>query len=73
MGRLYCSADHQQHWIAYTPEEGYVIFPAEENGWIKKHPFHGFDPLRMREVPTWLAFKTGFPAGSSKERRSTAA
>ncbi len=72
MARLYWSADHQCHWIAHTPEAGYVIFPAEENGWSKKKPFHGFDPLRIREVPGRMGFNTGFP-DTSEERKSAAA
>ena len=68
MTRLYWSADHPSHWIGFTSESGYVIFPAEENGWRNRKPF--LDPVIIREVPSRLAFNTGFPipgvAGSSK-------
>jgi hypothetical protein len=59
MARLYWSAEHQSHWIGFTPESGYVIFPAEENGWGYRKPL--LDSLIIREVPSWLAFNTGFP------------
>jgi hypothetical protein len=73
MVKLYWSADYQRHWIAYTPETGYVVFPGEEGGWAKRKPFHGLDPLRIREVPVRMAFNTGFPDQSSAKRHSTAA
>jgi hypothetical protein len=73
MTRLYWSADHQNYWIGYTAETGYVIFPAEADGWTKKKPFQGFDPLRIREVPARLAFNTGFPVRDTEKRASTAA
>ncbi len=73
MTRLYVSSDDHQHWIAYTPETGYVIFPAELDGWSKRKQYHGFDPIAIREVPTRLAFNTGFPIHEELKRRSTAA
>jgi hypothetical protein len=73
MIRLYWSNDHQKHWVGYTADTGYVIFPAEADGWMRRRPFHGFDPLLIREVPARLAFNTGFPTEGVERRRSTAA
>ena len=67
MVKLYASVDDRQHWIGYTPETGYVIFPAEINGWGKRKPLRGFDPLRIREVPARLGFNTGFPFEEKKK------
>lgn len=72
MIRLFWIADDLQHWAGYTPETGYVKFPAEANGWERRKPFHGFDPLLIREVPAGLAFNTGFPI-VREARRSAAA
>ena len=33
MIKLYTSAKHPQHWIAYVPGSGWLMFPARENGW----------------------------------------
>ena len=70
MAKLYMSVDDSRYWIAYTPETGYVIFPAEIDGWNKRTQLRGFDPLRMREVPTKLGFNTGFPC---EDKRGSAA
>ncbi len=61
MSRLYRSQDHDRHWVGYTPETGYVLFPAGPDGWSKRMPFRGMDPMKVREIPARLAFNTGFP------------
>ncbi len=73
MNRLYRTGEHDRHWVAHTPETGYVIFPAEPDGWLKRTAFHGFDPLRIREVPVRLAFNTGFPEYEEREKHRSAA
>ena len=37
------------------------MFLAEINGWKKRKPTSGFDPLEMREVPLRMGFNTGIP------------
>jgi hypothetical protein len=63
MPHLYRSTTHLQHWFAYTPATGWVIFPAKENGWEDRHKAAGLDHLRLYEVPLWMAFGTGLSAG----------
>ena len=59
--KLYWSRDHDRHWVAFTPRTGFVVFPAEQNGWSKRRPV-AHDAARLREVPACRAFNTGFPA-----------
>jgi hypothetical protein len=73
MTRLYWSADHEKHWIGYTDETGFVVFPAEAEGWKRRVRFYGLDPLRVREVPSRLAFNTGFPVAGEIRKSATAA
>ena len=61
MPKLYRSTLHYLSWIAYTPATGWVMFPAVPNGWEKRQPCRGLDPLYLREVPARQAFHTGFP------------
>lgn len=59
MIKLYRSAAHPRHWVAYVPGEGWVVFPARENGWSGRRPARGLDPLHLREVALSLAANTG--------------
>ena len=51
-----------QHWFAYTPANGWVIFPAKENGWENRRKPIGLDSIQLSEVPLWMAFGTGLSA-----------
>jgi hypothetical protein len=62
MPHLYRSNTHLQHWFAYTPATGWVIFPAKENGWAYRRKPTSLDPLLLNEVPLWMAFGTGLSA-----------
>jgi hypothetical protein len=62
MAHLYRSATHLQHWFAFTPATGWVIFPARENGWEDRRKAVGLAPVRLCEVPLWMAFGTGLSA-----------
>ena len=44
MIKLYTSAKHPQHWIAYVPGTGWTMFPAVENGWERRQPARGWTP-----------------------------
>jgi len=59
--RLYRSAEHPARWVAFGPEIGWVIFPAEVGGWESRQPARGIDPLYLREVPLRMGFNTGIP------------
>ena len=59
MIKLYKSAKHPQHWIAYVPGAGWLMFPAQEGGWEKRKPARGLDPMHVREGLLQLASNTG--------------
>ncbi|MBZ5579593.1 MAG: hypothetical protein LAP40_23790 [Acidobacteriia bacterium] len=59
MIKLYRNMEQPHSWTAYVPEAGWVVFPATENGWEKRRPAHGLDPLHLREAPLSLAANTG--------------
>jgi hypothetical protein len=68
MIKLYRSAVHPQRWVAYVQGTGWMMFPAEENGWEKRQAARGLDPVHLREVPLHLAVNTGLPgSGQSTE------
>ncbi len=73
MIKLYKSTTHLQHWIAYVPGMGWMKFPAEENGWEKRKPANGLDPMHLREVPLGLASNTGLIAAAPKSGSRKAA
>lgn len=57
--KLYRSAIHPGSWLAYVPGNGWVVFPAKENGWAERRPARGLDPVHLREVPLDRAAATG--------------
>jgi hypothetical protein len=59
--KLYRSSKHLTRWIAYSRETGWVMFPAERDGWGKRQPACGIDPVDIREIPVRLGFNTGLP------------
>jgi len=59
MLKLYSSRQHEGSWIAYTPETGWVVFPATAGGWENRRPCRGIDPVHLRQVPAGLAANTG--------------
>lgn len=59
--KLFRSAKHDTRWFAFGPEIGWVMFPAEVDGWRKGEPARGIDPLDVREVPVRLGFNNGIP------------
>ncbi len=61
MVKLSRNAAHPRHWVAYSPEFGWVAFPDKENGWDERNPARGLDPLHLRSVPVALAAHTGIP------------
>ena len=61
MIKLYRSATHPRRLVAYVPGDGWVVFPAQENGWSLRQAARGLDPLHLREVPLSSADNTGLP------------
>jgi hypothetical protein len=64
MIKLYRNMEQPDKWTAYLSEGGWVIFPAVENGWERRQPARGLDPIHLREVPLRLAANTGLPEPS---------
>jgi hypothetical protein len=57
--KLYRSRNYPTRWYAYSVSTGWVMFPAEANGWAKRQPARGLDPVDVRNVPLELAVGTG--------------
>jgi hypothetical protein len=60
--KLYRSRNYPTKWFAYSRTTGWVVFPAQANGWQKREPARGIDPIDIREVPLELAAETGIAA-----------
>ncbi|HEY1338177.1 MAG TPA: hypothetical protein VGF59_11740 [Bryobacteraceae bacterium] len=59
--KLYRSKNYPSRWYAYSKSTGWVMFPAEPEGWQKRQPARGIDPIHIREVAIELALDTGIP------------
>ena len=59
--QLFACRDFPQHWITWTPSLGWVVFPAERDGWQRLQPAPRFDPLSVHRINSRQAFNTGFP------------
>ena len=59
--KLFKSTKNPARWFAYSPSTGWVMFPGEDNGWKRRQPARGVDPIDVREVPIALASNTGIP------------
>jgi hypothetical protein len=57
--KLYRDIDHDDHWIAWSANIGWVRFLARPNGWAERKPVLEVDGLRLREVSLARAFNTG--------------
>ena len=66
MMKLYRSTKYSSWWFAFSPAVGWVMFPAEIDGWQKCQAAGRVDLLDMQEVPLSLGFNTGIPTGSEK-------
>jgi hypothetical protein len=62
--KLYRSRQSPNKWFAYSKQTGWVMFPTEADGWGKREPARGIDPIDIREVPLTLALEAGIPAGA---------
>jgi hypothetical protein len=56
--RLYRDLDHDDYWIAWSANIGWVRFPARPNGWAGRKPVVELEALRLREVSLAEAFNT---------------
>jgi CheY-like chemotaxis protein len=59
--KLYRCSTNLTRWFAFAPTTGWLMFPAEVDGWRKRQRASGFDPSDMREVPLRMGFNTGIP------------
>ena len=59
--KLYRSNNYPTRWYAHSEFTGWVMFPAETDGWQKRLPARGVDPMHLRQVPLHLASATGIP------------
>ena len=59
--KLYRSRKYPNLWFAYSPETGWVRFPAEADGWSRRERARGIDPIDIREVPVDLGADAGVP------------
>lgn len=59
--KLYRSTRYHSNWFAFSPTLGWVIFPAETNGWQKRLPAPVIDLTDMHEIPLRMGFNTGIP------------
>jgi hypothetical protein len=50
-----------------------LIFPAQENGWEKRQPARGLDPMHVREVVLRLASNTGLLEATKQDQNQQAA
>ena len=69
--KLFRSAKHDGQWFAFGQETGWVMFPDEVDGWQKRQPARGMDPLAVREVPIQLAFNAGIPGAPMSASRTS--
>jgi len=66
--KLYRHNRYPNRWYAHSKVTGWVMFPAEPEGWLKREAARGVDPLYVREVPISLAANTGILGdGGSKD------
>lgn len=63
--KLYRSRKYSNRWYAFSTATGWVMFPTEPNGWAKRQPARGVDPIDVREVPLELAADTGLPEAAN--------
>jgi hypothetical protein len=57
--KLYRDIDHDDQWIAWSRNIGWVRFRARPNGWAERKPVVELDALHLREVSLAQAFNTG--------------
>jgi hypothetical protein len=68
--KLYRNFTYPNRWYAHSNSTGWVMFPAVTNGWDRREPARGIDPIRFREVPLHSAAGTGLPAASGPSTAS---
>ena len=56
--KLYRDIDHDDQWIAWSANIGWVRFRARPNGWAERVPIVELDALHLRAVSLAQAFNT---------------
>ena len=59
MPRMYRSTAHPHHWVVYSEDWGWQMFPAKVGGWNHRRPATDLHPANLFETPLWLSFNTG--------------
>ena len=59
--KLFRSRKSPHRWYAHSAATGWVTFPVQSEGWAKRTPARGIDPIDIREVPLHLAYDCGIP------------
>jgi hypothetical protein len=67
MLKLYRTSNDLNQWVAYCPEDGWVVFPARAGGWESRRPARGLDPMFLREVSPSLGVASGLPIPPKEE------
>jgi hypothetical protein len=70
--KLYRSRNYPTRWYAYSVSTAWVMFPAEANGWAKRQPARGMDPVDVRNVPLELGAGTGIPGAPAMHLQEAA-
>lgn len=69
--KLYRSPLHSTRWFAFDQKVGWVTFPAEIKGWLKRQPAQDIDLTGVSEVPVRLGFNTCFPGAPASAARTS--
>ena len=59
--KLYRNVKNSTQWFAFGRRLGWVVFPAEISGWLKRENAREVCLADMREVPIRMGFNTGIP------------
>ena len=59
--KLHRNAKYSSRWFALSPAVGWIVFPAELDGWEKREAAGSIDLLDMQEVPLSMGLNTGIP------------
>jgi hypothetical protein len=70
--KLYRNTKDSARWFAFGQRTGWVMFPAEVDGWKKRQRARGIAPIDLREVPLRMGFNTGIPGAPMLEATAPA-
>ena len=59
MPRLYRSPREPHHWLVWSADFGWRLFPAKNDGWREWRPVASVERQELQRIPLRLAFNTG--------------